>query len=71
MPIDTGKMRSRIKDQRNMGTGKYAYRQVLGLTIMAHKLCDEVDRLNGEVEAERLAAKTANEALLAIRDVSQ
>lgn len=69
MSIDTKKMRSRIKDQRNMGTGKYAYRQVLGLTIIAHKLCDEVDRLNGEVEAERLATKTANEALLAIKDV--
>ena len=71
MPIDTKEMRNRIKMQRELGTGKYAYRQVMGLTIIAHKLCEEVDRLNGEVEAERLAAKTANEALLAIRDVSQ
>ena len=69
MSIDTKKTRSQISNQREMGTGKYAYRQVVALVIIAQKLCDEVDRLNGEVEAERLAAKTANEALLAIKDV--
>ena len=53
------------------GSIKYAYRQVMQISVIAHRLCNEIDRLNGEIEAERLAAKTANEALLAIKKAVQ
>ena len=71
MSIDTKKTREKMQQITRTGSIKYAYRQVMQISVIAHRLCDEIDRLNGEVEAERLAAKTANEALLAIKKAVQ